>query len=205
MFSVMNILIGYGVNQDLRASEFERCLTTSVTPHSIQNIRAALFSEAKAANLASDSDILVNRKKTNGGKSVKEEVSDIWQLVRAITDKPRTLLRNGKRCFVPINLGKLKLLCLKITYISLSQSSSQSSTSPSQSRQAEAILSQDHLSNGTIPLSQSSTSTTQSQQAEAFVHSPNREPPWSQSSSHPSTTESKMNTATGDSYFRSYV
>ena len=100
-------------------------------------------------------------------------MSDIWQLVRAIRDKtpiPRTLFRNGKR--------------------------SKEEFCASQSREAQAIVSQDHSSNGTISLSQGSCQ----------FHSPNRVPPLSQSSSRPSTTDqSQLNTVTGDSAFRSSV
>ena len=53
------------------------------------------------AGLATVGDALVKRRKTNGGKSVKQKhASDIWQLVCSLKNKtsiPRTLLRNGKR------------------------------------------------------------------------------------------------------------
>ena len=85
----------------MRGVYYERRLIHTLSADYISHIRTVLFDEAVEARLVDDGDALVMRKKTNGGKSVKQKhVSDIWQLVRSIRNKvrvPRTLLRNGKR------------------------------------------------------------------------------------------------------------
>ena len=97
----MESLAARGINSDLCASEFERCLSRTLSTESLSSIRSAVFAEAQEAGLACEGDALVQRRKTNGGKSVKQKhVSDVWHLVCSIRNKtsvPRTLLRNGKR------------------------------------------------------------------------------------------------------------
>ena len=89
-----------GYDLDQRPSELERCLQV-FDSDTIAEVRKSLFNEAKACGLAGDGSMLVQRKKTNSGKSVKQKhVADAIQLVRSIknrTSLPRTLLRNGKR------------------------------------------------------------------------------------------------------------
>ena len=97
----MDRLVACEINLDLTASEFERNITQTLPDDSIKCIRDSLFLEALEAGLASSGDALAQRRKTNGGKSVKQKhITDIWYLVHSIrsnTSIPRTLLRNGKR------------------------------------------------------------------------------------------------------------
>ena len=96
----MDFLITWGINTDLRPTEFEDNLHV-FDNNSLFNVRALVFQESKAAGLAVDRSSLVQRKKTNGGKSIRQKhVADIVQLVRSIKNKtplPRILLKNGKR------------------------------------------------------------------------------------------------------------
>ena len=97
----MNRLVNHGINLDMCVSELGRSITRSLSAGSISSIRNDLFLEATESALTTPGDALVTRRKTNGGKTVKEKhASDICQLVGAIKNKtaiPRTLLRNGKR------------------------------------------------------------------------------------------------------------
>ena len=99
--TIMDCLTAHGINTDLNAAEFEHCFIRTLSTDAISNVRNALFVGAKEANLVSLGDALVQRRKTNGGKSVMQKhASDIWQLVCSIKSKtsvPRTLLKNGKR------------------------------------------------------------------------------------------------------------
>ena len=72
----MNRLANHGINVEVSASELERCITR------ISSIRNNLFSEATEYGLTAAGDALVTRRKTNGGKTIKEKhASDICQLV----------------------------------------------------------------------------------------------------------------------------
>ena len=97
----MNCLANHGVNLEASLSEMERSITRSIPTSSISSIRDDLFLEAMESGLVAPGDALVTRRKTNGGKTVKEKhVSDVCQLVSSIKNRaaiPRTLLRNGKR------------------------------------------------------------------------------------------------------------
>ena len=81
----MDRLTIHGINVDMSASELERSITHQMTVDSISSIRNALFTEAMESGLVSVGDVLVKRRKTNSGKTVKQKhVSDIWLSVRAI-------------------------------------------------------------------------------------------------------------------------
>lgn len=66
-----------------------------------RELRLTLFDDAMKKNLADSGDVLVSRKKTGVGRTVKEKhIDDIWCLVGAnkrCEPVPRVLLRNGKR------------------------------------------------------------------------------------------------------------
>ena len=108
----MNRLANHGINMDVCASELERAITRSLSASSISSIRNDLFSEARKSGLTAAGDALVARRKTNGGKTVREkQASDICQLVGAIKNKtvlPRTLLRNGKRSRVEFTASQAR-------------------------------------------------------------------------------------------------
>ena len=95
----MDRLTSHGILLDVSAAELERTIIRSLSADSISSIRNDLFTEAMDASLATVGDALVKRRKTNGGKSVKQKhASDIWQLVCSLKNKtsaPRMLLRNG--------------------------------------------------------------------------------------------------------------
>ena len=95
LLAVMNCLLNQGINLDVSPSEIERSILRSISTGHMVSIRNDLFLEAKGAGLATAGDVLVMRKKTNGGKSVGEKhASDIALLVRSIKDNaaiPRTL------------------------------------------------------------------------------------------------------------------
>ena len=95
----MDFLITRGINTDLRPTEFEDSLRV-FDNNSLLDVRALLFQESKAAGLAVDGSSLVQRKKANGGKSIRQKhVADIVELVRSIknnTSLPIILLKNGK-------------------------------------------------------------------------------------------------------------
>ena len=79
-FYTMNHLVACGINLDQTASEFEQCITRTLPGDFIPRIRDALFLEALEAGLTTSGDALVQRRKTNRGKSVKQKhVTDIWQ------------------------------------------------------------------------------------------------------------------------------
>ena len=67
----------------------------------MRDLRECLFADALKLNLAVGGDVLVARKKSIVGKSVKDKhVEDIWTLVGVIQRReavPRVLLKNGKR------------------------------------------------------------------------------------------------------------
>ena len=92
--------------------ELERCLTHRLPADTIVTIRDALFTEAKEANLTSEGDFLVQRRKTNGGRSVRQKlVSDIQQLVCSIKSRavvPRTFLKNGKRSKAELQVSQVR-------------------------------------------------------------------------------------------------
>ena len=73
----------------------------TLTDDTIKCVRDILFLEALEASLATSGDTLVQRRKTNGFKLVKQKhITDIWHLVHSIRSNtlvPRTLLCNGKR------------------------------------------------------------------------------------------------------------
>ena len=81
-------------------SELEKDLRV-LDSSTLANVRQALFQEARTLSLTGEGSALVQRRKTNGGESVKQKhVADIIVLVRSIQNKssvPRTVLRNGKR------------------------------------------------------------------------------------------------------------
>ena len=66
-----------------------------------EKLRLSLFEDAVRKDLADIGDDLVQRKKTGGGRTVKEKhIDDSWLLVGAITRcecVPRILLKNGTR------------------------------------------------------------------------------------------------------------
>ena len=89
----MDFLVSHGINLEVSASEFERSINRrALSTDSISSIRNDLFVEAREAGIVTAGDVLAARRKTNGGKSVKQKhLDDIWQLVCAI--KNRTPLR----------------------------------------------------------------------------------------------------------------
>ena len=108
----MDFLISRGINVDLNAAELERCIALKLPGDAIVTMRDALFAEAREANLISEGDALVQRRKTNGGRSVRQKlVSDIQQLVCSIRSKatvPRTLLKNGKRSKAELRVSQAR-------------------------------------------------------------------------------------------------
>ena len=89
-----------GFTLDRRPSELERDLQV-LDFDTIANVRESLFREAKVYGMTGEGSTLVQRKKTNGGKSIRQKhTADVILLVRSIQNKsllPRTILRNGKR------------------------------------------------------------------------------------------------------------
>ena len=85
----MNCLANHGINLDASLSEMARSITRSIPTSSIiSSIRDDLFVEAKESGLVAPGDALVTRRKTNGGKTVKEKhVLDVCQLVSSIKNR----------------------------------------------------------------------------------------------------------------------
>ena len=69
----MDGLTFHGINVDMSASELERSITHQMMVDSISSIRNALFTEAMESGLVSVGDVLVKRRKTNSGKTVKKK------------------------------------------------------------------------------------------------------------------------------------
>ena len=97
----MELLVNrLGLDLDQRPSELTRDLG-GIPANTLASVREVLFQEAKTLSLTAVGSVLVQRRKTNGGNSVKQKhVSDIIVLVRSIQNKtplPRSVLRNGKR------------------------------------------------------------------------------------------------------------
>ena len=96
----MDSLVTRGINTNLRPSELENSLL-ALDNDLLANIRLLLFAEAKASGLVMDGSQPVLRKKTNGGKSVRQKhVADIALMVHSIknnTPLPRMIMKNGKR------------------------------------------------------------------------------------------------------------
>ena len=59
----MDFLTSSGILIDLNAAELERCLTQKVPADAIVTVRDALFAAVKEANLISEGDALVQRRK----------------------------------------------------------------------------------------------------------------------------------------------
>ncbi len=98
----MELLSHFGVSCELLKDEFVRRLRLGeYSEQQVHGLRLALFEDAVKKILADSGDVLVKRKKTSAGKSVKEKhIDDIWCLAGAIKRcelVPRDLLRNGKR------------------------------------------------------------------------------------------------------------
>ena len=81
----MELLQLFGVTTELCREEFERRLKVGCSADQVRGLRECLFADALKFNLAVDGDVLVARKKSSVGKSVKDKhVGDIWMLVGVI-------------------------------------------------------------------------------------------------------------------------
>ena len=96
----MDYLVSRGFNLDQWPSELEQDLR-ALDSGTIANVRQLLFQEAEKCGLTDEGCVLVQRKKTTGGKSIRQKhEADLVVLVRSIQNRnplPRTVLRNGKR------------------------------------------------------------------------------------------------------------
>ena len=97
----MKLLPHFGVNGELSKQEFVRRLGRECTADQVRELRLSLFEDAVRKDLGDIGDDLVQRKKTGGGRTVKEKhIDDGWLLLGAITRcecVPCILLKNGKR------------------------------------------------------------------------------------------------------------
>ena len=89
-----------------------RRLKIGCSADQVRDLRACLFADALKFNLAVDGDVLVARKKSSVGKSVKDKhVEDIWTLV-GVTQRreavPCVLLKNGKWRYEEFILSQAK-------------------------------------------------------------------------------------------------
>ena len=98
--SRMDLLTKFNVSCEMTTDEFLRRLGRAACLEEVQSLRSSLFAVAMEKGLVDEGGMLVARKKSAGGKSVKwKYMEDVWVLVGSIRNKkavPHVLLKRSR-------------------------------------------------------------------------------------------------------------